>query len=1345
MDAHQEHAQHMAHLDLMPVDANGNAAMATHVAVNNGDWFNPATWANGQVPGEGALVHIPDGVTVSYEGSSNANIFMVRVDGKLDFFAENGTATKLVVDTMITSDNSFLGIHADGPADGTVDLIFAEGSAAAHGNHFTDVSPGNGVIGRYNWDPEQLSLGLVASGKVEINGKDVDAGIQLAEGPGVGATQLVFDIDVAGTGWEAGQQIVVAGTKYLGDNEDGSLNAQDEVRTITDVQMVNGQMVVTIDEALEFDHTGRTNPLTGEELTGYVGNLSRNVTVASEVADKNGDGQADRGVSLGDPLGADEHYVTQRGHVMFMHNDDVTITDTAFFGLGRTDKSIPVDDFVTGGTLGNNRLWDDNGVRGQFEPGVDEEVRTDAHLLMNQRGRYPLHLHEANQRHDDHEDHEHGVIGPCAETGNSICQCQDQDGDGVPDCEDEDYFDGAYIEGNVVWGSPGWGYVHHSSAAVLEGNLAYDVAGSSFVAELGDETGRWTDNLAVGTFGARETHPTTDAEAFNEDGGAAGNGFYLKARILEVDDNVAQSSGRAGFFYHTNGVDLRNTKVTDDPVLQSIAMGRDEIPTEDVPLGSFDGNTVIAAREGMRITTDPHDSVRKFNDAWSVIEDYTAWEVDESGVSITYSSKYIFKDFLILGTEQKMSGLGGESAGLFFKTSVADISVLGGHVEHFDNAMTNWSFIGDRQEYRRGLWDPKSPFGGDNGVEIYDGMGTVEGIENPVYNMFNNTVVELTYDHIVGGQIRMSNLTVDTTDGETARFRGFQEFNTPAHLPNDPGPEIELLGDSRDGGLVALWREDIAEHPDQLAMLQQHIPLAYQDSVYLNQIWFAQGGMAKRHTYEQYAENINADVWSGTILEFAKEDSVGRQVFLYGDFAPLDPDSVERTVTTNERLVISKEMIDGTLVKDGYVMADGIDDVKFVVVKMVFTDRGTGDTVEHRVLIALDQAWEMPEDAKDGGLLWIDDDMIVAPQYLVFNNGVLVDGELPIVFGDPPAGVTQFRTGSFTTDADEQLNLSSESDRVNAGGGDDLVRGFGKADYLDGGAGVDALFGGNGWDRMNGGDGDDLLDGHLQRDFLFGGAGNDRLQGGVGRDELDGGDGDDVIIAGAGHDSAVGGAGNDLIDGGNKRDQLFGGEGHDQLIGGLGADSLFGGSGDDVMSGNAGEDVMFGGTGSDLMNGGAKADEMFGGEGNDVLQGDAGRDKLHGDAGDDMLDGQMGQDKLHGGDGDDALVGGAGVDRLFGGDGADRLSGGQDNDRLTGDAGADRFVFDGNSGSDVITDFEDGIDAIEFMIQSFDFDDLTVTQDGDDAVVDHEGGQIRLLDTSASSLDQSDFLFSGGP
>jgi len=66
---------------------------------------------------------------------------------------------------------------------------------------------------------------------------------------------------------------------------------------------------------------------------------------------------------------------------------------------------------------------------------------------------------------------------------------------------------------------------------------------------------------------------------------------------------------------------------------------REALNVEDLPMRVFDGNEVIAARQGIRIMTDSHDAVRKFNDAWSHMTNFTAWEIDEAGVSITYSSQ----------------------------------------------------------------------------------------------------------------------------------------------------------------------------------------------------------------------------------------------------------------------------------------------------------------------------------------------------------------------------------------------------------------------------------------------------------------------------------------------------------------------------------------------------------------------------------------------------------------------------------------------------------------------------------------------------------------------------------
>jgi len=96
------------------------------------------------------------------------------------------------------------------------------------------------------------------------------------------------------------------------------------------------------------------------------------------------------------------------------------------------------------------------------------------------------------------------------------------------------------------------------------------------------------------------------------------------------------------------------------------------------------------------------------------------------------------------------------------------------------------------------------------------------------------------------------------------------------------------------------------------------------------------------------------------------------------------------------------------------------------------------------------------------------------------------------------------------------------------------------------------LDGGNGNDRLQGGGGSDLLLGGAGCDRLTAHKGNDTLRGGDGTDVLDGGAGNDVLRAGTGNDVLLGGDGNDDLRGGTGNDVLFGGAGCDELSGGAG-------------------------------------------------------------------------------------------------------------------------------------------------------------------------------------------------
>jgi Ca2+-binding RTX toxin-like protein len=90
--------------------------------------------------------------------------------------------------------------------------------------------------------------------------------------------------------------------------------------------------------------------------------------------------------------------------------------------------------------------------------------------------------------------------------------------------------------------------------------------------------------------------------------------------------------------------------------------------------------------------------------------------------------------------------------------------------------------------------------------------------------------------------------------------------------------------------------------------------------------------------------------------------------------------------------------------------------------------------------------------------------------------------------------------------------------------------------------------------------------------------------------------------------------------------------------------------------------------------------------------------------------GSSSHDSIIGSKFDDVIVGGNGDDYLYGGEGRDIIDGGRfsdpffvsaqahfdGNDTLTGGAGADIFIFSGDFGHDLVTDFNAGEDVLEF-------------------------------------------------
>lgn len=346
---HGSHGHHMlaemeAMFDLVRYGA------VTHTAVQSGGWLDPATWGGAaSMPTDGARVLVPAGLTVTVDGTVTESLMTIRVDGTLNFATD--TNTELRVDTVVINMGGAFEMGTDiSPVDSSVTarLIIDD-----YNNSFetTDAtSP--------DYDPYKLGNGLISHGQVSIQGSTKTSGVTLATEPSTGDTQLVLDNLPAD--WNVGDELIVAGTTSTADG--------DEVRTITAIDQVTG--TVTLNAALSADHHTPTHTRTGVELQVHVGNTTRNAII--ETATEHRGATATVTVPTGDTTSNRTGDVAEgRGHVMFMHSNNVQLRNAGFYHLGRTSKLIPVHD-TAADMMGN----------------ITE-------IGLNPRARYAVHFHRA--------------------------------------------------------------------------------------------------------------------------------------------------------------------------------------------------------------------------------------------------------------------------------------------------------------------------------------------------------------------------------------------------------------------------------------------------------------------------------------------------------------------------------------------------------------------------------------------------------------------------------------------------------------------------------------------------------------------------------------------------------------------------------------------------------------------------------------------------------------------------------------------------------------------------------------------------------------------------------------
>lgn len=538
-------------------------------AIASGRWSDAAIWEGEVLPSENDVVEIGDRISVTVDGVFTQRLAGVSVHGTLKFATDR--TTQLSVDTLI--------VHQGGAFEmGTaIEPIAANVTA-------TLLIADRGAIDRGH-DVFALGRGLLAESSVSIHGSAKTAFATVSGAAWAGQTRIRLNGGVP-LDWRVGDQLVLAGTN--------SNAEEDEQLTLL---AIDGDAVVV--RPLIHSHSLPTTARAVDRpLNIHLANLTRNAVIRSESTD-----------------------LDRRGHVMFMHTDDIEINYAAFWDLGRTDKKQRLNDVL-----------------------LDEQGQVIEATGTNPRGRYALHFHRGGVVNDGHA---------------------------------------ATVHGSVVARSPGWGFTNHSSFVNFTDNVSYDVDGAGFVTEAGNEIGSFIGNLALRGHGSRGGHKDRlDIQDFGHSGdgfwlqgpgvivennaaaGMTGNGLVLYTRALTEwefqDDNAPFDQGT--LFSASN---LEFSEVAKDANFAEVY---------DVPVRHFRNNEAYGSETGFNLDYFSYrpdvDFERPRHVVQSVVENLTTWNA-RTGVAVAYVSHTDLRNVIVIGKVSRPTGYGVKahikSAGVNFE------------------------------------------------------------------------------------------------------------------------------------------------------------------------------------------------------------------------------------------------------------------------------------------------------------------------------------------------------------------------------------------------------------------------------------------------------------------------------------------------------------------------------------------------------------------------------------------------------------------------------------------------------------------------------------------------------
>lgn len=611
----------------------------THIAIKSGNWSSKSTWNSGSIPKTGALVRIPNGTKVTYNiTNSSEHIFVIKNEGEFNIYANNGANRKLIVDTFYNTPTSKLNLLANLATAGNVDIEirpFDINRKVNNNNNYGGAAWNNTTLNYFiNGENQPVfdhfgkrlpSDGAGVYGRYKWDKNQVSLCLMTM---GIVRIKGNDKLDFS----ELSSNMTVNTNKiYLKKTPTNWKVGDDIVVTgnklkgrdadeVFKIINISGKQI-TLNKNAKRDHKGVT--IESKTYYPYVANLSRNISIHSTFNNT-------------------QSNITKRGHSMFMLNGDIQILNTLFKDLGRTDKSNIVDDLKIGiptitGTGNARNIEFKNADFSKFD-----QIRN----VENQRGRYAFHFHKS--------------LRGLNSTKLIIAK------------------------GNVVWGSPGWGMVHHDSHANFTDNVVYDIEGGGMIAESGSETGVWKDNLVINIrsdqtspfLPSNEAMPNAIRRTLRvvlDDDFKGGAAYGLQGRAVKMLNNVATTSGVA---YHYQGTG-ENTIVAD--MLDTSIFQKEgkinpfplqkKIVRTAVPFIQFKGNRSIGCADGFK---SQNRSSGGFHRVLSIVDQLTVINSTRFGIYISTNFGYLIKNSII---HQASEDLTSEASGILIQKDNDNINL----------------------------------------------------------------------------------------------------------------------------------------------------------------------------------------------------------------------------------------------------------------------------------------------------------------------------------------------------------------------------------------------------------------------------------------------------------------------------------------------------------------------------------------------------------------------------------------------------------------------------------------------------------------------------------------------